>query len=526
MTLKALNIIPEPVNILLKEDTFTLNEETLIIANTKIKGTANYLRQILFSTLELNIPIKEDDHPEERNNLIVFTTIHNEQMLNHEGYTLNVSQKRIEIKAPTSKGLFYGIQTLRQLLPRETIKNENLINGCFIPCVEIKDYPRFLWRGFMLDEARHFFGKEVVKSILDILAFLKFNKFHWHLTDDQGWRVEIKRFPQLTEIGSKREGTVTARQKALLTSENQKIPIDGIPVTGYYTQNDLKEIITYAAERFITIIPEIDIPGHTTAILASYPHLSCTGGPFEVSTRFRVHRDVLCVGNDEIFEFLENVLDEVIDIFPSKIIHTGGDEVPVKRWKNCPKCQAFIQTKGLKSVMDLQPYFTNRIGKYLVSKGRRMAVWNDILNENLLNNVLCHYWLNNLNRVVDHARNGRGVVMSEMSALYLNYNYKQIPLHQTYEYDPIPSDLEETFHSNVLGLEACLWTEFVPTKKLLDWHTFPRLIAASETAWTPKIKRNYKSFLERLDSFLPLLKEFDVQFPSKDEYLQKGKVVG
>ncbi|NVM44776.1 MAG: beta-N-acetylhexosaminidase [Candidatus Lokiarchaeota archaeon] len=521
MTLKEINIIPEPANISLKEGAFFLNEQTQILTDVKVKETAEQLKQILSSVLGLNIPIEEYKQTNESKNLIILKRIYSEKHLNHEGYTLIVSQDRIEIMASTSKGLFYGIQTLRQLIPQDKVKNENLNLEFFIPCVVVEDYPRFQWRGFMLDESRHFFGKKVVKYILDLMAFLKFNTFHWHLTDDQGWRVEINKYPLLTEIGSKREGTITARQKALLCSEKQKIPIDGIPVTGYYTQNELKEIISYAAERHISIIPEIDIPGHTTAILASYPHLSCTGGSFDVSTRFRVHKDVLCIGNSEIFEFLENILDEIIHLFPSQIIHIGGDEVPTKRWKDCPKCQAFIQTKGLNNVMNLQPHFTNRIGKYLASKDRRIIVWNDILNDDLISNAMCQYWLNNFNLVLVHVQKGREVVMSEMNALYLNYPYKLIPLHQTYSYDPIPSDLEEKFHKNILGLEACLWTEFVSTKEILDWYTFPRLIAVSETGWTPKKKRNFDSFLKRLDNFLPLLKAFDVRYPSKEEFLQK-----
>ncbi|MCG6914267.1 beta-N-acetylhexosaminidase, partial [bacterium BMS3Abin03] len=380
MILKELNLIPEPVNISLKEGTFTLNEQTLILIEGKLKNIAEQLKQFFSLKLGLNINIEEDNQIKEHPNVITLKTFNDEKKLDYEGYKLLVSQDRIEIVSSTPKGVFYGTQTLRQLISPNITDNKNESSVFCIPCVDIEDYPRFQWRGFMLDEARHFFGKEVVKSILDVLAFLKFNKFHWHLTDDQGWRIEIKKYPLLTEIGSKREGTITARQKKLLCSEIQKIPIDGIPVTGYYTQDDLKEMINYAHQRFITIIPEIDIPGHTTALLASYPNLSCTGGPFEVSTRFRVHRDVLCVGNSEVFEFLKNVLDEIINIFPSKIIHIGGDEVPTMRWKDCPKCQALLKSEGLESVLDLQPYFTNKICEYLASKGCKVTVWNDILN--------------------------------------------------------------------------------------------------------------------------------------------------
>jgi len=518
MTLKELNVIPKPVNISLKEGVFTLNEQTVILVDLKLKEIAEQLKEILLSTLGLNILVKEDLQTKDSSNIIILKTINNEKQLNPEKYTLIVSKDIIEIVASTASGVFYGIQTMLQLIPLVSIGKKNLNLEFSIPCVVIEDYPRFQWRGFMLDESRHFFGKKVVKYILDLMAFLKLNKFHWHLSDDQGWRIEIKKYPLLTEIGSKREGTITARQKALLCSEKQKVPIDGIPVMGHYTQKEIKEIICYATERHISIIPEIDIPGHTTAILASYPHLSCTGGPFEVSTRFRVHRDVLCVGNSDIYEFLENVFNEIVNIFPSKIIHVGGDEVPTMRWKECPKCQALIQTKGLKTVSNLQPYFTNRIAKYLASKDRRIMVWNDILNDDLISNALCQYWINNFNEVLDHVRKGREVVISEMKALYFDYPYKLIPLHQTYNYDPIPSILEEKFHKNILGLEACLWTEFVPTKEILDWETFPRLIAVAETGWSLKNKKNFESFQKRLASFSPWLDLFNVNYAKKEEY--------
>jgi hexosaminidase len=372
----------------------------------------------------------------------------------------------------------------------------------------------------MLDEARHFFGEEVVKKILDIMALLKLNTLHWHLTDDQGWRVEIKKYPLLTEISSKREGTIIS-QRFLRSNQKIKAPIDAIPVSGYYTQQDLRELIQYATERFITIIPELDFPGHTTAALAAYPDLSCTGGPFKVSTRFGIHKDVLCIGKEKVFEFIQNVLNEIIEIFPSNIIHIGGDEAPNRRWKKCLDCQARIKDESLGSVDNLQVYFTNRITDYLGSKGKRIIGWNEILNDDLINNALCQYWINNFDKVLEHIRKGREVVMSEMKALYFDYPYRLIPLHQTYNYDPIPSNLEEKFHKNILGLEACLWTEYVKNKDKLEWQTFPRLIAVAETGWTPKNKRNFESFLSRLERFLPLLSALDVNYPKKEEFLHE-----
>ena len=513
MSSKELNIIPEPVNISSKEGKFTLNEKTLILTDLKSKEIAEQLKEILLSTLGLNIAIEEDLQTKESNNIIILKTVNSEKQLNHEGYTLTISQDRIEISASTPNGVFYGIQTMRQLIPTDKIRSKNIS----IPCVEIEDYPRFHWRGFMLDVGRHFFTKSEVKKILDLMAFLKLNKFHFHLTEDQGWRVEIKKYPLLTEIGSKREGTTSKRP--FRSNKKNKVPLDGIPVSGFYTQEDLIELIQYATERFITIIPELDFPGHTTAALAAYPELSCTGGPFKVSTRFGIHKEVLCIGKEKVFEFIQNVLNEIIEIFPSKIIHIGGDEAPKKRWKNCLDCQARIKDEKLGSVENLQVYFTNRIADYLESKGRQIIGWNEILNDKLNENAICHYWTANLKHVLEHARLGRKVVMSEMSAFYLNYPYKIIPLEKTYNYEPIPNQLESKFHKRILGIEACLWTEYVKNKKKLEWQTFPRLIAVAETGWSLKNKKNFKSFQKRLEKFNKWLDLLKVNYAKKEEYL-------
>ncbi|TKJ27663.1 MAG: beta-N-acetylhexosaminidase [Promethearchaeota archaeon Loki_b31] len=518
MTQKELNIIPEPVNISSKEGAFTLNEKTLILTDLKLKAIAEQLKQILLSTLGLNLVIKEGSQTKETNNIIILKTVKNEKQLNHEGYTLIVSQKRIEILAPTPNGIFYGIQTMRQLIPLKIIGTKNIGLKLSIPCVVIEDYPRFQCRGFMLDVARHFFEKDEIKKVLDFMALLKLNKFHFHLTDDQGWRVEIKKYPLLTEIGSKREGTI-ASQRSFRSNKKNKVPLDGIPVSGYYTQQDLRELIQYATERFITIIPELDFPGHTTAALAAYPELSCTGGPFKVSTRFGIHKEVLCIGKEKVFEFTQNVLNEIIEIFPSSIIHIGGDEAPKKRWKKCLDCQARIKDESLGSVENLQVYFTNRIADYLGSKGRQVIGWNEILNDKLNENAICHYWTMNLKQVLEHARLGRKVVMSEMSAVYLNYPYKIIPLERAYNYEPIPNELEAKYHDKILGIEACLWTEFVKNKKNLEWQAFPRLIAVAETGWTPKNKKNFKSFQKRLEKFNKWLDLFKVNYAKKEEYL-------
>jgi hexosaminidase len=502
-------IVPQPIKIDVKQGNFIINENTIIFTNPNFTKQAQYLKGLMFPATGFELGIKDLSVKDENNNSIILNFSENKNISNPEGYVLEVSQDKIEILGNTIQGIFYGIQTLRQLFPIEIESSSKINREWFVPCVSIEDFPRFSWRGFMLDESRHFFGKETVKKVIDIMASLKFNIFHWHLTDDQGWRIEIKKYPRLLEIGSKRKGTNITRRK-----------LDGIPVSGSYIQDEIIEIIEYASDRFITIIPEIDVPGHVTAALASYPELSCTGGPFEVSTHFGIHKEILCVGKEKVFQFVQDVLDEVMDLFPSKIIHTGGDEVPKRRWKKCSDCQARINQEGLESEEELQVYFTNRIAKYLESNGRRLMGWNEILNDKLADNAICHYWNENFDEVLENARKGRKIVMSEMRAVYLNYPYARTPLSITYGYDPIPNELESKFHENVLGLEACLWAEYVKNNKRVEFQAFPRLIAVAETGWTSNENKDYQSFLNRLNNFLQRLNFHEVNYAPKEIYLR------
>ncbi|MFX1462289.1 MAG: beta-N-acetylhexosaminidase, partial [Promethearchaeota archaeon] len=440
-------------------------------------------------------------------NLIQLDGINN---LGSEGYILEIKPLKIEIKGNSPAGVFYGIQTLRQLLPIEIESNTIVSNiNWEIPCVKIEDYPRFSWRGYMLDEARHFHGKDVVKRLLDLLAFFKMNYFHWHLTDDQGWRIDIKKYPKLTEIGSKREET----QLGARLSKKR----DGIPHSGYYTQEDIQEIIKYAENRFIKIIPEIDLPGHTRAALASYPNLSCKGYPFRVSTHWGFHKDVMCIGKNEVFEFIFGVLDEIMALFPSNIIHIGGDEVLKKRWKECSDCQNRIQSEGLKDEKQLQTYFTNEISSYLNSNSQKVICWNDALDKNLRENLICQYWFRGKKKVLEHIRKGGYVIMSNFKYTYLDHSYSFTPLKLAYKFEPIPKNLGKEYHNNVLGLEAPMWGEYIPNIKRLEWQTFPRLIAFAEIGWTPKIKRNFASFQERLPEFLKRFDFFGINYAKLHE---------
>lgn len=509
------NIIPQPAKISMSEGIFQLNSDLVIKTTEDSMKNALMLKQILTKSFGINASIHDLSFKDKNMNEIIFSLKGDLSFINQEGYTIQITKDSINITSLTSIGGFYSIQTLKQLFSAISlgkIDSNSKLKSYKISCCLIEDYPRFKWRGFMLDVGRHFFNKNIIRKIIDIITLLKINRLHLHLTEDQGWRLEIKKYPKLVEVGSIRKGTVTNPRKYLLRSPKKGVSLDGIQVDGYFTQEDMKGIINYAAERHIKIIPEIDMPGHVTAALAAYPELSCTGGPFEVSTRFGIHQEVFCLGNDKVFEFTKDILDEVMNLFPSKIIHTGGDEVPKKRWKKCPKCQNRIRNENLDSIENLQPYFTNQIAKYLASKGRRLMGWNEILNDDLTKNAICQYWTQNLDVVVEHIKKGRNVVMSEFKALYFDYPQSMTSLEKVYNYDPIPIGLEPEFHDQILGLEACLWTEYVKTKEKIEWQTFPRLIAVAESGWTLKENKNFDLFQQRLSKFSKILDTHEINY--------------
>ena len=498
-------IIPEPVDIKENEGKFALTSDTRINFDEKDKENAGFLKGYLSSATGFQFTVHEKS-TDTRNKNIIYLELESEKTnLGKEGYVLKVTQDHVIISALEPAGVFYGIQTFRQLLPVE-IESSALVENIewSIPCVEILDYPRFSWRGFMLDVGRHFFSKEIIKKMLDLMALQKLNVFHWHLNEDQGWRLAIKKYPKLIEIGSKRKESQIGGFLSRKT--------DGTPHEGYFTQEDAKEIVNYASERFIKIIPEIEMPGHCMAALAAYPELSCTRGPFEVPTFFGIKKDVYCAGKERVFEFLQDVLDEVMELFPSDIIHIGGDEVPKKRWKECPDCQRRIAEENLKGENELQVYFTNRMIKYITSKNHTVMGWNEILEEGLDKRAIGQYWLRGMGKVLNHLRNGGKTVMSHYFHTYLDYNYGFCPLSKSYNYEPIPKKLEEKYHENVLGIEAPMWTEFTDTQSHLEVFVFPRLTAIAETGWTPKEKKNYNDFKIRLADFLKRLTLMGVDY--------------
>ncbi|MGO9412050.1 MAG: GNAT family N-acetyltransferase [Spirochaetia bacterium] len=405
--------------------------------------------------------------------------------LGNEGYRLSVRPDRVEMRAAEPAGIFYAIQTFRQLLRGEG-------ELCGAPCVEIEDAPRFSWRGFMLDEGRFFQGEETVTRLLDLMALEKLNVFHWHLTEDQGWRVEIKRYPELTRIGSVRAGSMSyPRGKP-----------DNVPHSGFYTQEEIRRIVSYASERFITIVPEVELPGHALSALASYPWLGCTGGPYSVWDHIGIQPELLCAGKETTFEFLQGVLEELAELFPGPWFHFGGDEAPKERWKECPACNARLKSLGLDDFSGLQTWMLNRMAAFLRTKGKGTVAWNDALGPRLDPGVRLQFWRGHEDELMASMRKGREVIGSSYWDCYLDHAHSLTPLDRAYRYDPVLPGLDEESAKRTVGLEAPLWTEMVPTPQRLWYQVFPRLCACAETGWSPASRKDWSSFRKRLPGFL------------------------
>jgi hexosaminidase len=428
-----------------------------------------------------------------------------------EGYLLEIGRKGVDLKARTPAGLFYGIQTLRQMLPRE---NKDPGDGVTLPCLTIEDEPRFEWRGMHLDVARHFFPADSIKRFLDALAMHKMNRFHWHLTDDQGWRIEIEKYPALTEVGAWREDT---RERAW--SYDQFPVVEGKPVYGgYYTREEIREIVKYARERFITIVPEIDIPGHSWAALYAYPNLSCSGKPYfhSPSDPFSF-TDPFCAGNSGTYRLLEDVFSEVMDLFPSRYIHLGGDEAKKTPWEHCEKCQKLMKEEGLEDEGQLQSYFIDRIGRFIMSKGRDYIGWDEILEGGLPEGAAVMSWRGEKGGI-EAARMGHPVVMVPSHTLYFNsaqFDPGQdgpgrrsiTSLKDVFMYQPVPEELGSDESSMIMGVQGCIWTENTQTWHKVEEHLFPRLLALSENAWNPAATKDFNEFRQRVNRHYTLLDE-------------------
>ncbi len=433
------------------------------------------------------------------------------QSSNPEAYSINISEAGIQIQGASEAGVFYGIQALRKSMPIGKYAQIEF------PSVEINDYPEFGYRGALLDISRHFFTKEEVKEYIDMMALHNMNRFHWHLTDDQGWRIEIKKYPELTSIGSQRKES----QNGYYENHERVLEFDGIPHGGFFTQDDIKEVVAYAAERYITIIPEIDLPGHMVSALASYPELGCTGGPYNVWTHWGISEDVLCAGNEKTYQFLTDVFDEIMELFPSTYIHIGGDECPKTRWAQCPKCQAKIKAEGIKSDDKhtkeeyLQSYVMKYMSDYLSEHGRKIIGWDEILEGEAAPGATIMSWRGEAGGI-EAARLGHDVIMVPNNYLYLDYyqskDYESEPYYaiggynpvdKIYNYNPLPASLNETEKAHIIGVQANLWTEYIKDFKQVEYMILPRWGAVAEIQWTGGAK-DYPAFLKRLDKFVKL----------------------
>ena len=492
-----MGIIPAPVSIKKTNGEFILSRETVLLADSLDNKSVVFLADYLRDKKMLSIQSKADTNKNVANS-IVFTSSGLDS-LPPEGYRLTITPQKITI-AGRGAGLFYGVQTLLQLMPATgaaTIK---------FPCVQIEDYPRFGYRGMMLDVCRHFFSVEFVKKYIDLMAAYKLNTFHWHLTDDQGWRIEIKKYPRLTEIGSQRAQTVIGNYHDRTPQQ-----FDNTPYGGYYTQDQIRDVIKYAADRYITIIPEIEMPGHSSAALAAYPELSCDPSyPYKVSETWGVFHDTYCP-SDKTFDFLQDVLTEVMDLFPSKYIHIGGDEAPKDAWKKSEFCQRLIKKLGFKDDKTdtkedkLQSYFIERIEKFVNSKGRRIIGWDEILEGGLSPNATVMSWRGEAGGIAAAQQNHDVIMTPGSGGLYLDAAQNKLseepltiggytPLIKTYSYNPVPLVLTPDQQKHIIGVQANLWTEYITTDAKVEYMVLPRMLALSEVAWTPLANKNYTDF--------------------------------
>lgn len=488
-------IIPKPVRMENLGGSFSLDVSTRIEFETGAEATrevALYLSDLLSAFTGRSIPMAVIQHGgERRTNTISLTTAGPLADLGEAGYELSVLPDSVSLRASQAAGLFYGVQTLRQLLPVWVEKREpNPDASLELPCVRIEDRPRFAWRGLMLDCVRHFMTKDFILRMIDLLAYHKLNVLHLHLVDDQGWRIEIEKYPKLTEVGAWRD-------------EN------GGRYGGFYTQDELREIVAYAASRHVLVVPEIEMPGHATAAIASYPDLACDGEPIPVATEWEIFKNVLCGGKEFTFEFLENVLTEVLDIFPSPFIHIGGDEAERGNWENCELCQERIQRENLKNEHELQSYMVRRIGRFLTAHGRRLIGWDEILfGGGLPETAVVQSW-RDFEGTVSACKMGMDTVCSPCSHVYFDYPHTEdprkpdwmrlTPVEKVYSFEPIPEGVNPEAARHILGSQCCVWTEHL-LQETLDPHVFPRLCALSEVVWSPAETREWSDFEKRLES--------------------------
>jgi len=519
----AYNLIPFPARFAGKDGQFSLTAATRLVVEAKNPGQLA-AAQGLLSTLKTasGLPLAvATASPALAKGKHIFFRAHKAGRCGPEGYVLNVSPERVVIEAETPKGYFYGTQTALQLLPAEVFSPKAVSGVSWaMPACEILDRPRFGYRGLMLDVGRYFMPVSFVKKFIDLLALHKMNTFHWHLTEDQGWRIEIKKYPKLTQVGSKRRETIVGH-----LSESSPQRFDGQEHAGFYTQEQIKDVVRYAAARHVTIIPEIEMPGHATAAIASYPELSCDPAkPYEVPTTWGVKEDIFCP-SEQTFTFLQNVLTEVMALFPGKYIHIGGDEAPKAAWKKSPAAQALIKKLNLKNEEELQSYFIRRIEQFVNSKGRAIIGWDEILEGGLAPNATVMSWRSTQGGI-EAARQKHNVVMTPNEYVYLDYYQGNpakeplaiggfLPIEKVYGYEPIPAELTPEQQKYILGVQGNVWTEYLRTPEQVEYMTYPRAAAIAEIGWIPQGPRNFEDFAVRLKEHQKRLGYLNVNYSKR-----------
>lgn len=504
-----ISVIPQPLRMESSDEWYALTADQPIYCDAGAKGIAHELAGYIESWLGKKPEVRRLTADSAKEHILLSLDAPADADLGDEGYMLTIDAQGIRMRAAANNGLFYALQTLRQIQGQGApFSPDEDPPTALLRHVTIVDKPRYGWRGMHLDVSRHFMPLEFVKKYIDLLAYHKLNVFHWHLTDDQGWRIEIKKYPKLAEISAWRID-------------------DGQRYGGYFSQDQVREVLDYAARRFVTVVPEIEMPGHTMAALAAYPELSCTGGPFEVSGSTGIREDVYCAGNDETFVFLENVLDEVCKLFPGPYIHIGGDECPKVRWEKCEKCQARIRSEGLADEHALQSYFIRRIEKVLNARGKRLIGWDEILEGGLAPNATVMSWRGTKGGV-EAARMGHDVVMCPTSHCYFDYRQSAAPgergpdwapplqLATAYAFEPTPAELSAAEARHVLGAQGNIWTERMLIPEHVEYMAFPRACALAEVVWSAPENRNWENFYERLQVHLKRLDDLGVKYRPLD----------
>ena len=516
VNLSEVSVIPQPVSLELHPGYFLLNAQTTVISADKgAAAVAVFLSELIHENYGFSLKNAGGNNVSSKSSFSLAINKNTNKSIGDEGYSLKITAEKVKLSANTPKGLFYGVQTLMQLLAPGNGNAQTKNISLKIPCVAITDYPRFGYRGMMLDVSRHFFSKEFIKKYIDEMAKYKFNVFHWHLTDDQGWRIEIKGLPKLTEVGAWRVPR-TGKWGTFTFAQPGEEATDG----GYYTQDDIREIIKYAKDRFIDILPEIDVPAHSLALIASYPNLSCTKKQYAVSPQYAPDSldDVLCVANDSTWLILDKIFTQVAQLFPYEYIHTGGDEANRKFWTKDPKDVVLMQKEGIKTPAELQSYFEKKLEKLIISKGKKMIGWDEIVEGGLAPDATVMSW-RGMKGGIEAAKMGHHVIMTPILETYLSRKQGDasvepfgpgiLRISTCYQFEPVPEGVDPKF---ILGGQASTWTEKIPNYRHLEYMTWPRAMAISEVLWSRKSSRNWKDFANRVEQHFSYLDADSVKY--------------